>query len=185
VNADRPPFAFGGRLSLDLTWTLRYRHVSPTELIDSPDSTREWLLAAGLPAPGRPVERDVCDLRQLREAVYRAACEVIDGRPIGDDERRVVNRWSAVAPPVPSIDGDASRRLDAPAGDDVGASLSVIARDAVEVLTLADGRLRRCAGPQCSLLFHDSSRPGARRWCDTARCGNRVNTRSYRRRRVR
>ena len=34
------PFQFGGRLSLDLTWTLRYRAVDPTELLLTPADLR-------------------------------------------------------------------------------------------------------------------------------------------------
>ena len=63
-------------------------------------------------------------------------------------------------------------------------ALAAVALDAVELLSLDDGRLRLCEGPGCSLVFYDSSRPGTRRWCSTERCGNRVNTTTYRRRRA-
>ncbi len=43
-----------------------------------------------------------------------------------------------------------------------------------------DARLRRCANPSCHLLFEDVSRNHARRWCDTAGCGNRDRVRRAR-----
>lgn len=177
------PFPFGGRRSLDLTWTLRYRAVRPTELLATPAALCRWLEAVGLPAPRRATDADLAAAIVLREAIYRAASAVIDGRPIRASDRITVNDCAAPAPPAPLLAPDGSRRLVAPEGQEVASSLSAVARDAVELLSTADGRLRRCAGPQCSLLFHDSSRPGSRRWCDTTRCGNKANTMAYRQRR--
>jgi predicted RNA-binding Zn ribbon-like protein len=66
---------------------------------------------------------------------------------------------------------------------DVRAVLATVARDAVDLVTTGDPtRLRECAADDCALLFHDASRPGARRWCSMAGCGNRPKTAQYRRR---
>lgn len=173
-------FQFGGRLSLDLTWTLRYRAVWPTELLGSPDDLCAWLDAVGLPAPATPTERDLADTRELREAIYRAATAMIDAQAITPDDRDVINHWAAQPPPSPILEIDGTRRLAAADDHQVRAALSAVARDAIELLTTHDDRLRRCEGPLCSLLFHDNSRPGTRRWCSTTRCGNKVNTKAYR-----
>lgn len=178
-----PEFQFGGRLSLDLTWTLRYRAVWPTELLATPDDLSAWLDAAGLPAPATPTERDLADARALRESIYRAASALIDGHAIAPDDRDTINHWAAQPTPSPTLHTDGTRRLVAPELRELSAALSAIARDAIDLLTVNDNRLRRCEGPSCSLLFHDSSRPGTRRWCSTTRCGNRVNTKAYRTRR--
>ncbi len=52
----------------------------------------------------------------------------------------------------------------------------------VPLLALAENRagLRRCANPACRLLFEDDSPNHARRWCDTAACGNRDRVRRAR-----
>ncbi|MFM8412763.1 MAG: CGNR zinc finger domain-containing protein [Alphaproteobacteria bacterium] len=173
-------FPFGGRLCLDFTWTVRFRAVRPTETLVAPRDLSAWLRQAGLPAAGAADDRDLVRARTLREAVYRAASAVAERRGIHARDREVLNRFAALAPPAPSIGRDGRRRLVVPAGRECEAALGVIARDAIDLLTAGDGRLRRCEGPRCSLLFHDGSRPGTRRWCATARCGNRVNTRSYR-----
>jgi CGNR zinc finger len=52
----------------------------------------------------------------------------------------------------------------------------------VSLIALAENRacLRRCANPACRLLFEDGSPNHARRWCDTAGCGNRDRVRRAR-----
>jgi predicted RNA-binding Zn ribbon-like protein len=53
---------------------------------------------------------------------------------------------------------------------------------AVEALHLFEhhpSRIRRCANPDCVLWFLDVSRPGTRRWCSMAACGNREKSRRH------
>jgi predicted RNA-binding Zn ribbon-like protein len=182
-GAWKPGFEFGGRLSLDLTWTLRYRAIHPTELLATPEDLRRWLTTAVLPAPKRCFESDVDAARSLREAIYRSAKAVISGHPVIAHDRGLINECAAHPPPWPVLAPDESRLTGAAKGYETQAALSTISRDAIEVLTAHDGRLRRCDGPGCSLLFYDGSRPGVRRWCATSRCGNKVNTKTYRTRR--
>ena len=177
-----PDFAFGGRLSLDLTWTLRYRAVWPTELLAVPDHLCRWLTAVDLPAPGAATARDVTKARSLREAIHRAVAHVIDGRPIEPTDLAAINRCAAQPTPHPVLADDGTSHLVVPSGREVAAGLAVIARDAIDLLGADDGRLRRCEGPLCSLVFHDASRPGTRRWCQATGCGNKVNTKAYRQR---
>lgn len=174
---------FGGRLALDLTWTLRYRAVAPTETLVTPADLCEWLTAADLPTPATVTEREVADVRALREAIHSAAAALIDGSVLAPSDVATINRFAATATPVPFLDEARRRKVHTPEGARP-AALSLIARDAIDLLATADdGRLRRCEGPLCSLLFRDDSRPGTRRWCSTARCGNRVNTSAARARR--
>ena len=61
------------------------------------------------------------------------------------------------------------------AADPVAATLSLVARDAVDLVTSpAIERVRECADPTCGALFVDNSRPGKRRWCSMGACGNRA-----------
>jgi len=177
-------FQFGGRLSLDLTWTLRYRAIAPTELLRSPEDLRTWcsLAVAPVEAPVGPTELRAAV--ELREAIHGAATAVIDGVRIPATDRATINDWASRPSAFRSLDRQDRAAVRLRPGAPVESALAVVAADAVDVLGTADGRLRRCEGPGCSLLFHDSSRPGSRRWCSTARCGNRVNTVAYRRRRV-
>jgi predicted RNA-binding Zn ribbon-like protein len=43
-------------------------------------------------------------------------------------------------------------------------------------------RLKMCSAQECRWVFYDRSKPGNRRWCSSALCGNRHKTRSYRQR---
>lgn len=43
-------------------------------------------------------------------------------------------------------------------------------------------RLKMCASDECYRVFYDRSKPGTRRWCVSALCGNREKTRTYRER---
>lgn len=71
----------------------------------------------------------------------------------------------------------------APAGPPVATALSVIAGQAMELLTEPDSPLRACQAPGCVLFFaRDHPR---REWC-SAGCGNRARAaRHYRRHRAR
>lgn len=173
---------FGGRLSLDLTWTVRYRALWPTELLATPHELHRWLLAAGLPAPATVTPRQLHDARTLREAIHRAVDDVLAQRGIGPTELAAINGCAARPTPHPVLTGDATSLLVTASGTEASAALAMIARDAIDLLATGDGRLRRCEGPLCSLVFHDSSRPGTRRWCSAAGCGNKVNTKAYRER---
>ena len=44
------------------------------------------------------------------------------------------------------------------------------------------GRLKMCDSNECRRVFYDRSKPGSRRWCQAALCGNRMKTRAYRER---
>jgi predicted RNA-binding Zn ribbon-like protein len=46
-----------------------------------------------------------------------------------------------------------------------------------------EDRFRICANDMCQWIFFDESRPGNRRWCDMATCGNQAKARRHRARR--
>ena len=88
---------------------------------------------------------------------------------------------------VPLTSGLASVGLTARWAPPVRATqaLSTLAREMIELLSgpLAE-RIRECASDDCPLVFVDTSRPGARRWCAMERCGNRHKLRALRARRA-
>lgn len=180
---DAERFGFGSRLGLDLTWTLRFRSVQPTELLVTGGDLRDWAQAAGLPVGGVPNDVELEAARELREAIYRAARCVIDGRRMSGTDLAVINDAAAVPVPVPRLLASGEAVLVGGEGS-IAPALATVARDAIAVLGSPSGRLRLCADELCSLVFFDESRPGQRRWCSTARCGNRANTKAYRTRRA-
>ncbi|GLI00582.1 CGNR zinc finger domain-containing protein [Phytohabitans aurantiacus] len=94
-----------------------------------------------------------------------------------------INSAAAVASLVPELGADgATARWAAPVR--VTQVLSTLAREMIELLSgPLSGRIRECDSDNCPLVFVDTSRPGARRWCAMERCGNRHKVRALRARR--
>lgn len=173
-------FRFGGRLSLDLVWTLAQRSWAPAELLVTPQALGRWLVAAGLVDQPPAVAVDLLgQARVLREAIYSAARARIAQTALPADDVAVINQQARQPPLVPQLAADGQIALAAT--EPAAAALATIAWDAVDLVANADPRrLRECARPGCSLLFLDTSRPGRRQWCSMARCGSAVNSSRYR-----
>ncbi|MGH8300223.1 MAG: CGNR zinc finger domain-containing protein [Steroidobacteraceae bacterium] len=169
-----------GRLCLDFVATVGERWRRSFERLLASDDLAGWMVESGLLAsPPTVSSRQLATGRALREAINRLARPGIEPEPDDLDE---LNRWAA-QPPLASQLTAQSKRVwlaDRP----VEAVFATIARDAVDLLSgPCAARIRECGAPDCTLLFVDTSRPGARRWCSTAACGNRVRTKAYRQRR--
>jgi predicted RNA-binding Zn ribbon-like protein len=178
-------FRFLGRLSLDLAVTGGDGPYARFETLHGPGDLARWLAECELAAPGVPATAaDLAAAKQLRRAIWNGASAVVDGELPGAGDLAVINAAACRPPLVPGIDLPVGvdgpvRAWTAPRAEQ---ALSDIARDAVALLSDPGqrARLRRCASPDCSLIFYDSSRPGRRRWCSTERCGDRMRARAYR-----
>jgi predicted RNA-binding Zn ribbon-like protein len=177
VTAD---FAFGGRIALDFTWTLRYRAIAPTELLNTPDALAQWMHLAVMNELPSCDELLLGQAKGLREAIYRTALAAAAGHSPARLDVRTLNAWAAERSTCPQLDESGALVMTSGPNPAGRAGVAAIARDAVRLFAARDGRVRACEGPWCSLLFYDSSRPGTRRWCSTDRCGNKVNTKAYR-----
>lgn len=176
-----------GRLSLDFVRTLRRREM-PDSVEELPDQEAllAWVDQCGPCTVETGMVRgsaaQVGDARSLREAILEL---ITAGR--GPDgvasssflSRELVNRAAAVPVPTPRVDAVGGRVWTA--ADPVAATLSLVARDAIDLVASgAVERVRECADPSCSALFHDNSRPGNRRWCSMGACGNRAKKNTIR-----
>jgi predicted RNA-binding Zn ribbon-like protein len=99
-------------------------------------------------------------------------------------DREIVARLNRAVQPFPltvraSVNGMV---LESARSDSFGSLSPVVAQlyDASANSTL--GRLKICASEECQRVFYDRSKPGTRRWCQAALCGNRMKTRAYRER---
>jgi predicted RNA-binding Zn ribbon-like protein len=120
----------------------------------------------------RIAQADLEEALVLRRAIWDAANAVRESRCPAPSDISAINRFAAYLPPVPALDADGSRAvLTLPEGP--RSALSVVARDAVDVLTRhSDMPIKQCENPACALLFVDTSRGKQRRWCSMGRCGN-------------
>jgi predicted RNA-binding Zn ribbon-like protein len=155
------------------------------ESLHRPADLGEWLaqppLAAALTVPA--TARDLTAARALRQAIWDAAHARAAGRTLPAEAVTTINRAAATVPLVPALAADGT---SAGWASPVRATqaLSTLAREMIELLGgPLSGRIRECAGDDCPLVFVDSSRPGARRWCTMERCGNRHKVRALRARR--
>src|SRR5690606_6788429 len=135
--------------------------------------------AAGLDGglAAEPTDAGLEAARRLREAIHRCALHAMRAQPLpaGDVALRTA---AAAHPPLrPRLEGETVRWH---AGRPFEAALSTLAADAIALFgSQRRARIRRCPG--CAMLFEDTSRPGKRRWCSSARgCGNREKTRNLR-----
>ncbi len=86
----------------------------------------------------------------------------------------------------PAVDGHT--RWAARLRPDVGVADALSAVCGIGILgvvrTLGEERFRACGAPTCRGAFIDTTRPGRRRYCMPALCGNRVNVANHRARRA-
>ncbi|MFI6815999.1 CGNR zinc finger domain-containing protein [Nonomuraea sp. NPDC050328] len=123
---------------------------------------------------------DLAAAKSLRQAIWDAAHARADGRPLSSEAVAILNRAAAEAPLVPELAADGTTAGWAPPVRATQA-LSSLAREMIELLSGPfAGRIRECASDNCPLVFVDTSRPGARRWCAMERCGNRHKLRALR-----
>jgi predicted RNA-binding Zn ribbon-like protein len=179
-------FEFGtGSLCLDFAATLDGQGDDALDLLATPDRLGQWLRSPGLPVPvGGLIERDLLAAKALRASVIGAARATIAHEDVSVVDVRCINSFARLPTPVFLLQtGGRDRTMIEET--DAAAALSVIARDAVHMVTGTDSsRLRECARPGCSTLFFDRSPSGRRRWCSMKGCGEMVASASYRRRRT-
>ena len=170
-----------GRLCLDFVATLGSRGQLNLERLAEPGDLERWLAQAGLGAPGSANQADLAAALRLREAIYGLV--LLDpGRRL-PGAARVINQMAAPAPLAPELD-DAGRGSAWAPGGTVTQALSSVARDAIDLLSgPLIAHVRSCAGPDCTILFIDTSRPGNRRWCSMEACGNQAKSAGLRQQR--
>ncbi len=178
-----------GRPSLDLIATVGARlSPAPVERLVGPDRLAAWLVTEGLIPNSHAQSVDAAWLPlfvEARELLHRLVHATLDERPLASWDLTRLNKLAAVAPPVPRIvcrdEGRLRRDIELPVT--APSVLSLVARDAIDLLT-GDQRalLRMCAGETCDLVYLDNSRGSRRRWCSTTVCGNRERVTQYRKR---
>jgi predicted RNA-binding Zn ribbon-like protein len=157
-TADPRPLV-GEPLPLDLLNTTWMTGDGLRDLLADAAGTRAWLDSHGFgDAPAEPGP-----LREAREAL-RAL--LLDRSAVAG-----VNAVLARGGQRPLLRGqDVTREIDAAPEWRVP---WVCAAELVALRESQGTRIRPCANPDCVLWFLDVSRPGTRRWCSMAGCGNR------------
>jgi len=175
-----------GAVCLDFAHTGGEGRYAVFETLHEPADLAEWLaqppLAAVLTVP--VTARELTAAKTLRQAIWDAAHAQAAHRPLPAEAIAIINATAAAPPLTPELAGGG---VTAGWGAPVRATqaLSTLAREMIELLSgPLSGRIRECASGDCPLVFVDTSRPGARRWCSMERCGNRHKLRALRARRA-
>jgi predicted RNA-binding Zn ribbon-like protein len=201
-----------GAVCLDFAHTGGEGRYAVFETLHEPADLGEWLaqppLAAVLTVPA--TTQELAAAKVLRQAIWDASHAQAAHRPLPTAAVAAINRAAAAPPLTPELASSVAPPVAAglagssaaapplapgPAGVSVAAewaapvratqALSTLAREMIELLSGPfSGRIRECASGDCPLVFVDTSRPGARRWCSMERCGNRHKLRALRARRA-
>jgi predicted RNA-binding Zn ribbon-like protein len=175
----------GGAVVVDFAHSGGEGRYAVFETLHRPRDLADWLAAPPLDLPRSLAvsDDDLVAARSARTAFHTLLQATAHGRPAPRAAVTVVNRVAA-PPPLASKLGTAGgdgwvRRWAPPVT--VEAVLSTLARELIDILSgpLAE-RVHECGSDNCGLIFVDTSRSGARRWCSMARCGNRQKVRAFR-----
>jgi len=122
---------------------------------------------------------DLADLRRLQRAAAQAAEAILAGEALICAEINALAADSAARVELVVTAGVLRRQL---VWADTSLAAALARRLVEELSTLEPDRLRRCARPECDLLFYDTTRSRTRRWHAEDPCGWRERQRVHRRR---
>lgn len=128
---------------------------------------------------GRSVDAGELDgLRRLAREAGRIAASVVDGTT---PSLRGLDRLAAECTGRAQLHSTPAGGLEAVVLWEAGPAAAVLARRIIEELGgVEPSRLRRCARPECGLVFYDSTRSGTQRWHSEVPCGWRERQRRRR-----
>lgn len=181
VSPDLNFRADAGDPSLNLVATIGEWETVHLERLRDGEDAAAWFVETGLMSSPPLVEpHDLAQIRILREAIYTLVSSLMDNKRPDRAAVSRINQFAAHRPMTLALSGsgkDLEKTLEHSAQE----GLSTIARSAIALVASPFlDRIRRCAGPSCSMLFLDNSRPGKRRWCSMNRCGNKQKKRNMR-----
>jgi predicted RNA-binding Zn ribbon-like protein len=138
-------------------------------------ASADALLAPFLDDPVNP--RELAALREVQRAVLAIVDALIDAVP---PPLEALNALAAREPAIQALErhGDSLRATVRPKRATTAATL--LAAVIGELSELEPSRLRRCARPECGLVFYDTSRSATQRWHAERPCGLRERQRRHR-----
>jgi predicted RNA-binding Zn ribbon-like protein len=152
------------------------------EQLANPDALRDLLVDIGVFDPAEELgEHDLRHALDVREAL-RSLLLANNGGTLGPEELATLERAGKAAHLALRFDGDGRSRLVPAAGGLDGALGRILAVVQESMLDGTWPRLKGCPREVCHWLFYDRSRNGSGKWCAMSVCGNRTNTKAYRRR---
>jgi predicted RNA-binding Zn ribbon-like protein len=151
------------------------------ETLSSPSALEGALAEIGVSVHGAGLsDSDLATALAAREAL-RALALANNGLPLDPQHLERLERIAAEARFTSRFEESRARLV--PQAQGLEGALGQIVAVVHEAMT--DGtwwRLKGCPRDVCHWVFYDRSRNGSGKWCAMSVCGNRINTKSYRRR---
>ncbi len=170
-----------GELALALVATVHQRTGAARELLDRPEAVDRWCLEHDLPAPSSTSDAVRDQLVILREAIHLLATQSDWSTDDAGSAIDAINHAAAAVGPR-RLQRDRYAANDGPE-DALAKVLAAVAGDAIDVFTsMEPDRLKVCADRDCTTVFVDRSQARNRRWCSSAKCGNRNRVGAHRQR---
>ena len=149
-------------------------------------SWQEWFLRRYDLPVNRRDSTPLRSLRRLRDELRGILEEWGEGGVLSSASVRSLDRWIG----APSLrrrvvsDRGTPQLSIRPSRQDWAWVMASIAASAVELMAATSPqRVKRCANPDCSWMFHDETLNASRRFCSGEPCGNLMRVREFRRRR--
>jgi predicted RNA-binding Zn ribbon-like protein len=168
----------GGRHCLNFVGTMKHRHSSREELLTEPELLSDWAVQGGLLDAGVDItDDDLAAAIELREAIYRTVTARLEGHRLRPADVELLNEWALQPQLAPRLLRTGGVRRE-------GTPAQLLARLAADLLDLLAGtdieNVKRCAHPDCTRLYLDTSRAKNRQWCGMGTCGNKAKVQAFR-----
>jgi predicted RNA-binding Zn ribbon-like protein len=126
-----------------------------------------------------PVEaHELAAVRAVQRAVLAIVDALIDG---SQPPLEALNALAAEEPAIYALERQPDRRLRATVRPKrASAAAALLVAVIRELGELEPARLRRCARPECTLVFYDATRSATQRWHADRPCGLRERQRRHR-----
>jgi predicted RNA-binding Zn ribbon-like protein len=157
------------------------------DFFETDEDVFSWLRQAGLASDGAEEVRPTGALLRAARALRAVLRTLVESRKAGKvPDFSDLNAFLVAAQSHLQLVWTKSRSIEIKtvrAADTAEQILAPVALKAAELFSTADfRRVRRCGEQTCVHWFLDTTRPGRRRWCSMATCGNRLKVKSYRER---
>jgi predicted RNA-binding Zn ribbon-like protein len=162
-----------GMLSLVESFANTHAYAGHPDAFDSLGAANEWMSERGFRSIG---DAELAKIRHIRGRIRRA---IADAQPGDIEWLNMRIKHARIVPAIlPECDGVRFEQNDADSLE--GRLLVAIATSVVDG---SWSRMQLCANAsECGVAFYDRSRSRQGRWCSAAVCGNRINSRAFRRR---
>jgi predicted RNA-binding Zn ribbon-like protein len=156
-----------------------------TDYFESDEDVFDWLRQADLAPRGVKEVRPAGALLRSALALRSVIRKLVEARKAGKTpDLSDLNAYLVAAQSHPQLAWTPSKTIAVKtvrANDTAEQVLAPVALKAAELFSVGDfRRVRRCDDPTCVHWFYDQTKPGRRRWCSMATCGNRLKVRTYR-----